>query len=197
MKWEALAFLIIGALVGYGLASRYPFSSSHTFPSAVPTIPVLAGLVSDDIAPSGDFLVAPGFDTPLPLIESNTLDEAPIQELLKQGAVILPLGHTFGEPGNMVITAHSSGSEAFGAYRFAFGKLGDLKTGDAFSIKTPSVKYTYKIFSTDIVFPTEVNKLPNDDRSTVTLVTCWPKFTDYKRLLVHGELTKTEEANGS
>lgn len=128
----------------------------------------------------------------LPLIFSDTLDEPTLQEYLKQGAVVLPLGRTFGKPGNMVVTAHSSGTSAFGPYRFAFAKLAELQTGQEFSITTSGYRYTYRVYGQDIVWPHQVDRLPNDDRSTVTLVTCWPLWTNFKRLLVHAELVSQQ-----
>lgn len=137
-------------------------------------------------------LTIPAFEQPLPLVFSTSLDEEKIQEDLKRGASVLPLGTTFGEPGNVVITAHSSGTLSFGPYRFAFAQLSDLQIGQAFTITTAKARYTYTVYGRDIVWPHEVDRLPNDERSTVTLVTCWPKWTNLKRLLVHGELTKTD-----
>jgi len=133
-----------------------------------------------------------GLDESLPLVYSETLEEETIQQYLKEGAVVLPLGTSFGEPGNVVVTAHSSGSEAFGPYRFAFAKLADLEVGDEYVISTPTASYTYRVYDSEIVWPHEVDKLPQDDRSTVTLVTCWPLWTNFQRLLVHTELVKTE-----
>lgn len=130
---------------------------------------------------------------PVPLVYSDTLDEPRLQEYLKQGAVVLPLEKKFGEPGNVVITAHSSGSMAFGPYRFAFSKLAELNLNDEFTVNTPEARYTYKVYKKEVVWPSEVDKLPNDDHSTVTLVTCWPLWTNFKRLLVDGQLVKTEQ----
>ena len=137
------------------------------------------------------FLNIATLNEPLPLVESDTLEEAQLQEYLKQGAVILPLGTVIGQPGNVVITAHSSGTSAFGPYRFAFARLSELEEGQEFTITTPDANYTYKVYGKEIVWPHEVDKLPKDDRSTITLVTCWPLWTNFKRLLVHSELVGT------
>lgn len=142
------------------------------------------------IAPETSTLKIPQLDEPVPLVFSETLNETTIQEELKEGAVVLPLGTVIGQPGNVVITAHSTGLTTFGPYRFAFAKISELKNGDEFSIKTPKATYTYKIFSSEIVWPTQVDKLPQGDKSTVTLVTCWPLWTNFKRLLVNGELVR-------
>jgi LPXTG-site transpeptidase (sortase) family protein len=161
-------------------------------------MPQAADLIAEPTAvpsvnPATDsFITLPSLDAPLPLIYSATLDEPRLQELLKEGAVVLPLGIAFGEAGNIVVTAHSSGTESFGPYRFAFAKLSELNEGDEYSISTPTATYRYKVYKKEIVWPHEVNKLPQDDRSTVTLVTCWPLWTNFKRLLVHTELTSID-----
>lgn len=134
----------------------------------------------------------PDLEQNLPLVYSDTLEEEKIQEYLKGGAVVLPLGTSFGEKGNVVVTAHSSGTAAFGPYRFAFAKLSDLEAGQEYTVQTPTARYTYRVYDKEVVWPHQVDKLPNDDRSTVTLVTCWPLWTNFKRLLVHSELVKTE-----
>lgn len=134
----------------------------------------------------------PSTNEPLPLVFSDTLEESIIQQHLKDGAVVLPLGTTFGEPGNIVITAHSSGTESFGPYRFAFSKLSELEEGSEYTINTPTAKYRYRVYGKEIVWPHQVDRLPNDDRSTVTLVTCWPLWTNFKRLLVHSELINVD-----
>jgi len=134
----------------------------------------------------------PGIEDPLPLVFSETLEEPVIQEHLKNGAVVLPLGTSFGEAGNVVVTAHSSGTEAFGPYRFAFAKLSELEEGQEYTIATPKARYTYRVYAKEVVWPHQVDRLPNDERSTVTLVTCWPLWTNFQRLLVHTELVNTE-----
>ena len=141
----------------------------------------------------GPRLLVPALGGPLPLVQSTTLDDASIQQDLHRGAVVLPLGSSFGEPGNTVITAHSSGLGDYGPYSQAFAKLGRLKIGDRFTVVTETARYTYHVYDTDIVWPHEVDQLPHDQRSTVTLVTCWPLWTDWQRLLVHAELVLEED----
>lgn len=157
----------------------------------VPGLPEQVEVLTSPL-PHQSIIELPGLEQVLPLVYSDTLEEEKIQEYLTQGAVVLPLGTAFGEKGNVVVTAHSSGTQAFGPYRFAFAKLADLEAGQEYSIQTPTATYTYKVYGKEVVWPHEVDKLPNDDRSTVTLVTCWPLWTNFKRLLVHSELVKTE-----
>lgn len=165
---------VIATLVSFLFGSPNPTPTSPT-PEQAPTLAI------DQI------------DQPLPLIYSDTLEETAIQQYLKQGAVVLPLGTSFGQPGNVVITAHSSGFESFGPYRFAFAKLGELEVGQEFQVATNATTYTYRVYNKEIVYPHEVHKLPQDNRSTITLVTCWPIWTNFKRLLVHSELVGVEK----
>lgn len=125
---------------------------------------------------------------PLPLVTATSFTEADIQALLQQGAVILPLEAKFGETGNSVITAHSSGPAWFGQYRSAFKDLQALPVGGTFTIMSGSTSHTYRVFEREVVKPTAINEISFANRSTVTLVTCWPLWTDWRRLLVHGEL---------
>lgn len=184
-----LAVFISGAVTGiyyqneiYVVIQQYSDDTKNS-PLATPT-PV--DLTKDSV------INLPSLSEPLPLVFSDTLEESIIQEHLKDGAVVLPLGTTFGEPGNVVVTAHSSGTKAFGPYRFAFSKLSELEEGSEYSISTPSGKYHYRVYGKEIVWPNEVDRLPDDERSTVTLVTCWPLWTNFKRLLVHAELISVD-----
>lgn len=161
-------------------------------PKTLPPPPALATPSQDIASPNTPTINIPQLDKPIPLIYSHTLEEKQIQQYLKQGAVVLPLGTTLGQPGNVVITAHSSGFQSFGPYRFAFAKLGELEVGEEFQITAGTATYTYRVYAKEIVWPNQVDKLPNDDRSTVTLVTCWPIWTDFKRLLVHSELVNVD-----
>ncbi len=157
------------------------------------TSPDISPVPNHSRSASNNSINLPFLDQPLSLVYSETLEEAVIQQYLHQGAVILPLGISFGEPGNVVITAHSSGPEDYGPYRDIFAKLSELDPGDEYTITTPTAVYIYKIYDSTIVEPDEVNKLPSyDERSTVTLVTCWPVGSNSRRLLVNSELVNID-----
>ncbi|MFH1353669.1 MAG: sortase [bacterium] len=175
------------------LAIFYLQNEVTTVVTPPPPLSALALSNHPAVSPRPPHIIIPGLTEPLPLIHSDTLAETQIQQYLKEGAVILPLGTTLGEPGNVVITAHSSGFESFGPYRFAFAKLGELEVGEEFQITAGPATYTYRIYKTEVVWPSQVDKLPQDDRSTVTLVTCWPIWTNFKRLLVHSELINVDK----
>lgn len=130
-------------------------------------------------------LVLPTSTNPIPLIYGQSLNEQDIQRDLTRGAVLLPIGAHPGEPGNAVIVAHSTGLVSVGPYRFAFTSLAQLQPGDQFMIVGTGLVHTYEVYATDVVWPHQVDRLPHSDESTVTLVTCWPLWTDRQRLLVH------------
>jgi LPXTG-site transpeptidase (sortase) family protein len=143
----------------------------------------------DDIALSWELLL-PGLERPLPLVHSDTMAEGVIQELLRTGGVVLPTGVNFGETGNVVVAAHSSGTTDFGPYRFAFAQLTDLALGDIVAVQSTHMTYRYRVYDIEIVWPSQVERLPQDETATLTLVTCWPLWTDYQRLLVHTRLVE-------
>ncbi len=184
-------FFFSGVIVGAAIGAYYRAEIVVLWRGFFPEIndsSSQAPAVDENSNEATSFVALPNESARLPLMYSGTLDEDEIQELLKRGAVVLPLGVAFGEPGNVVITAHSSGTAAFGPFRFAFAKLSELNIGDEFSITTPKATYRYRVYDKQIVWPHQVDKLPKDERSTVTLVTCWPLWTNFKRLLVNSEL---------
>lgn len=181
-----IVFFAAGLLLGAYYHSELAVVWMNVNPLTTPEIQPLPAPIDPTITST---INLPTLTDPLPLIYTDTLDEATIQQQLKLGAVVLPLGKSFGDAGNVVVTAHSSGTESFGPYRFAFAQLSELAVGSEYSINTPTAEYHYRVYAKEIVWPHEVDKLPQDERSTVTLVTCWPLWTNFQRLLVHSELT--------
>jgi LPXTG-site transpeptidase (sortase) family protein len=99
--------------------------------------------------------------------------------------------------GNMFLFSHSSANllEAT-RYNSVFYLLSKLKKDDEIYIFYKNVKYKYKVYQTKIVDPKDVfyisTRLPKTETDkqaklgikTLTLMTCWPAGTNYKRLLV-------------
>jgi len=176
---------IAGLLVGL---HYNPENIPKLAPNTTPPVPSPAPL--DPTNQSA--IILPSLTQSLPLVFSSTLTEAIIQQHLLAGAVVLPQGTSFGEAGNVVITAHSSGPASLGPYRFAFARLAKLERGTEYTINTPQASYQYRVYAKEVVWPHQVDHLPQDKRSTVTLVTCWPLGSDQKRLLVHSELVSID-----
>ncbi len=96
----------------------------------------------------------------LPVI-SRTSDEA-----LKV-SVCWFAGSLPGEAGNMVITGHDYASGAH------FGRLSELKAGDAVTLTTGNSFYAYEVYETEVIRPDQPEKLNDYEEDTaLTLLTC-------------------------
>lgn len=96
-----------------------------------------------------------------------------------------------GKKGTAVIFGHSTLPQLFDPtnYKAIFATLHTLKTGDEFYIKLQNTKYKYKIFSITITTPNDVNIFSQSfDNSYITLVTCTPPGTVWKRLVIRASL---------
>lgn len=94
-----------------------------------------------------------------------------------------------GQIGNTVISGHSS-NDLFdtGDYKFIFAQLEKLVVGDTIYLNYNSIRYTYTVTKTEVVKPTEVNKLVyTTTKPMLTLITCTPLGTSTNRLLVTAE----------
>lgn len=88
--------------------------------------------------------------------------------------------------GNMFLFSHSSVNllEAT-RYNSIFYLLSKLEKNDEIDIYYKQVKYIYKVADIKLVDPKEISYLnPKSETRTLTLMTCWPAGTTYKRLLV-------------
>jgi LPXTG-site transpeptidase (sortase) family protein len=88
--------------------------------------------------------------------------------------------------GNMLIFSHSSANllEARN-YNSVFYLLSKLQKNDEIYIYYKNIRYKYKVSEIKIVDAKDVSYLsPVSEVKTLTLMTCWPAGTNYKRLLV-------------
>lgn len=96
-----------------------------------------------------------------------------------------------GQIGNFSVAGHR--------IRSIFWDLDQLKPGDPVVVETAQTFYVYSISNTEIVSPNAVQvvlPVPNKPGVTptvamITLTTCNPKFNNYQRLIVHGQLSRT------
>lgn len=95
-----------------------------------------------------------------------------------------------GEPGNVFLFSHSSVNfyEA-NRYNSVFYLLYKLERGDEIDLYYAGRKFKYSVTNKKIVNADNVEYLRSlGSVQTVTLMTCWPPGTTFKRLLVIGEL---------
>ncbi len=94
-------------------------------------------------------------------------------------------------PGTSVIYGHSTIPQWFDPhnYKAIFATLHTISVGDDIILTVLGQNYTYKIFSITITSPDDVNIFTQSyDNSYVTLVTCTPPGTTWRRLIVRAVL---------
>lgn len=120
----------------------------------------------------------------------NPYDERQYQFALTKG-VAQARGTVFpGEVGNIFLFSHSSVNfyEA-SRYNSIFYLLSKLEPGDVIDLYYKKQKFEYKVMEKKMVDAAEVSYLSGaGSKKTVTLMTCWPPGTTYKRLLVIAEM---------
>lgn len=96
-----------------------------------------------------------------------------------------------GEKGTAVIFGHSTLPQLFDPknYKSIFARLHFLKVNDEVFVNIGKLIYKYKIFSVNITDPQDTNMFSQVfDSSYITLVTCTPPGTVWKRLVVKAGL---------
>jgi len=108
------------------------------------------------------------------------------KSLVQFGNQVLP-----GELGNAVILGHSTLPQLFNAsdYRTIFTFLPDLERGDKIKVTFNGATYNYLVSEMFVVKPEEVWVLEEEsEESTISLITCVPPGTYWKRLVVKTKL---------
>jgi len=96
-----------------------------------------------------------------------------------------------GEKGTAIIFGHSTLPQLFDPlnYKAIFATLHTLKVGDEINATVGEATYKYKIFAINITSPDDANILSQSyDNSYITLVTCTPPGTVWKRLIIRASL---------
>lgn len=110
----------------------------------------------------------------------------------------LHLVHYAGTPmpganGNAVVFGHSTLPQLFNSndYKTIFANLYTLKSGDAIEVTVEGVVYSFFVYSTTVVDPQDSSAFSqNDDDAHITLITCTPPGTIWKRLIVRARLQR-------
>lgn len=118
----------------------------------------------------------------------STIDNDLDKHLINYGGTALP-----PEKGNAVIFGHSTLPQLFDPknYRTIFATAHTLQVGDEMIVRVSDVSYTYKIFTISVVDPSDTSVLAqNYDDAYLTLVTCTPPGTTWKRLIIKSRIEK-------
>jgi len=136
----------------------------------------------------------PNFSVVIPKIGANarvitgvdTANESVYAEALKKG-IAQALGTAFpGEGGHIFLFAHSTDYWwNVSSYNAVFYLLGKLVKGDDINIFYKGERYMYRVVDTRVVDPSEIEYITRKTNTEfLTLQTCWPLGTTFKRLLV-------------
>jgi sortase A len=159
-------------LWGTGVAEqRAQTTLAADFRSQRPAIPVVSGLVGRINIPSIelDKFVVAGVST----------------EDLKRGPGLFLGSPLPGQLGNVSIAGHRT------TYGAPFGRINEVKKGDRIVLETTSGTFTYVSIGTPKIVPAtaiEVVKTKDPTKATLTLVSCHPKWTSAKRIIVMATL---------
>jgi LPXTG-site transpeptidase (sortase) family protein len=129
-----------------------------------------------------------------PIVLSLSDSEESMLEDLKSGVAQYSKTGILGQRGNAVISGHSSNyAWVKGNYNYVFKDLNSLQNGDEIIIKAAqqngkSFEYKYRVVSKSVVTADDAHIFEASERPTLTLVTCWPLRTNWKRLVVKAQM---------
>ncbi len=118
----------------------------------------------------------------------STMDNDLASHLVHYNGTAIP-----PENGTAVIFGHSTLPQLFNEkdYKTIFAHAYKLKIGDEIFVDMKGVVYKYRIFATTVVDPTDESVFQQHaDNAYLTLVTCTPPGTTWKRLLIKSRLEK-------
>ena len=158
--------------------------STVTVPSGTPTAST-AAVSQAEIVPPENIIVIPKINVTAPVILEPSMAEKNIQQSLQNGVVHYSGTALPGEKGNVAIVGHSSNDWwEPGSYKFVFALLEKMTPGDKIQVNYSSRKYVYQITEKKVVEPTDLSVLAPTTDPTLTLITCTPPGTSWKRLII-------------
>ncbi len=144
-----------------------------------------APLEPGEVVPSTHTLVVPKLGITAPILFVETYDEVVIEDNLRNGVVHYFQTAEPGKVGNSFITGHSSNYWwQKGDYNYIFANLEKMAVGDQAKIYYGGNKFLYQVSEIKIVEPTDLSVLEQTSKPTMTLMTCTPPGTSWKRLIV-------------
>lgn len=187
--------LVVYQLWGTGLEqSRAQSRLRDEFQTLIASPPT-----TKDAVTNVDDTSMPQIDTPnrpnsaLALLE---IPSASVADVVVNGATVSALRHgpghitgtaLPGQPGNSAIAGHRT------SYGAPFADLDDVEIGDDVRVTTRDGRFTYTVNDVRIVSPRQTEVLrAQKNRSLLTLITCHPRWSTAKRLIVVAELSASE-----
>lgn len=141
-----------------------------------------------DVGPESRIII-PKINVDIPVVYGlGSRDESAIQAALEDGVVHYHETAVPGQAGNNVIVGHSSNNFLnSGKYKFAFVLLDRLELNDTFILHYKGVRYVYKVTNKQVIEPTDFSLTTPTKQPTVTLITCTPPGTSWRRMVVQAQ----------
>jgi sortase A len=120
--------------------------------------------------------------------EVSTIDDDLTKHLVNYAGTCTP-----PDKGNCVIFGHSTLPQLYNPhdYKTIFANILSLDVNDTIIVHKGNITYTYTIFSITVVEPDDTSVLAQTtDDSYLTIITCTPPGTIWKRLVIKSRLTK-------
>lgn len=95
------------------------------------------------------------------------------------------------DKGNTVIFGHSTLPQLYNPrdYHTIFANVHKMQVGDEILVNVSNITYTYKVYSITIVDPSDTSPLTQTmDDSYLTIITCTPPGTVWKRLIISARI---------
>ncbi len=144
-----------------------------------------APLDQGEVVTPDNRLYIPKINVDAPIIMATSNEEVVIQENLTKGVVHYVGTAEPGHVGNSFITGHSSNFWWIkGNYNYIFVNLSKLTIGDQAKIYYQGNKFIYQVKEVKEVLPEDISVLAQGDTPTLTLMTCTPAGTNWRRLIV-------------
>ncbi|MEK7447446.1 MAG: class E sortase [Patescibacteria group bacterium] len=149
-----------------------------------------AALAPGEVVPAESRVVVPKIGVNAPIVYADTKDEKAIEGLLHSGVVHYQGTAPPGTVGNSFITGHSSNYWwDTGKYNQVFVMLDKLEPGDQAVIYNNGKKFVYTVRDKAVVAPEDISVLAPTDTPVLSLMTCTPPGTSWKRLVVRFDIT--------
>lgn len=144
-----------------------------------------APLDPGEVIPNQNTILLPKIGVSAPIAFLDTTNEKVIEDYLTRGVVHYAGTANPGEVGNAFITGHSSNFWWIkGDYNYIFLNLNKMAIGDQAKIYYNGKKFVYQVSNIKVVEPTDTSVLAQGSTPTLTLMTCTPAGTNWKRLIV-------------
>lgn len=118
----------------------------------------------------------------------STIDTNLSDHLVNYGGTAIP-----PQKGAAVVFGHSTLPQWFNPkdYKTIFATLHELRVGDSIEVNVSKLTFVYKIYNISVVDASDISMFEQKyDDSYLTLVTCTPPGTTWKRLVIKARLDK-------